>query len=236
MYPDPALDPILAVFYCIDNDCPVDHVLPQKESGIIITKDGHFKTEYNETAFSYLQGLNKKHKIVFVENEKLLFEEVLNLIAKWDPDILCGYEIELQSWGFLFQRGFVLDMNMASKISRVPFEEKADWKRASQEINKDIKLIGRITLDVWRLLRHEIALTSYTFESVMYHIMHERVPQFSHKTLYFWWNHPSGLLRTLSMEYYLTRVTGVVHILQQLDLVGKYEVANNRWSMSCVLI
>lgn len=218
--PDPQIDPICAVFYSILNDCPENHFLPQNESGIIFLD----QDDYSDTNLKrfYPQIINKKVNLIRVNHEKDIFEEILNLISKWDPDILCGYEIELLSWGYIFQRAYVLDVNLMSKVSRVNVEDKyANFKRDSGETNKDIKLVGRIMLDVWRLLRHELALMSYTFENVVYHVLHERVPCYSFKTLSFWWSHPKKFLRTLSMEYYLTRVSGIIRILLQLDLIGK---------------
>lgn len=82
-----------------------------------------------------------------------------------------------------------------------------------------MKLCGRILLDVWRLLRSEIALTSYTFENVMYHIMHKRCPWHSYRTLTEWFASPCS--RWIVIEYYLERVRGTLALLDQLDLIGR---------------
>ncbi|XP_077293942.1 DNA polymerase zeta catalytic subunit [Arctopsyche grandis] len=218
--PDPQIDRLCAVFYSVLNDCPTNYKLPQMETGFIIVEDDLLNTDHPNLC-RYLNGFASKFNMIVVKTEKDLFDSVLNIISKWDPDILCGYEVEMLSWGYLFQRAFVLDMNLPNKISRVSLENKFNFKKDSQEMNKEIRLIGRITIDIWRLLRHEIALTNYTFENVAYHVLHERLPMFSFKTLTFWWNHPSKLLKSLCVEYYLTRVTGTIRMLQQLDLIGR---------------
>ena len=46
---------------------------------------------------------------------------------------------------------------------------------------------GRIVLNVWRLLRSELALTSYSFENTVFHVLHQRVPLFSPAQLAAWW-------------------------------------------------
>lgn len=218
--PDPQHDSICALFYSILNNCPESHKLPTNETGFIIIDN--VNAENKRDILKYTDGLSLKYNIINVKNEEHLIEEVINIIYKWDPDILCGYEIEMLSWGFLIQRAFVMNINLPEKISRLNEENRTSFKKCiSQDASREIKLVGRITLDVWRLLRHEVALTNYTFENVTYHILHERFPLFSFKTLSFWWNHPSNLLRILCIEYYLTRVTGTIRILQQLDLIGK---------------
>jgi DNA polymerase zeta len=52
--------------------------------------------------------------------------------------------------------------------------------------NKHLHYTGRIILNVWRLLRGEVALTSYTFENTSFHVLHERVPLFSLEQLFTW--------------------------------------------------
>lgn len=82
-----------------------------------------------------------------------------------------------------------------------------------------MKICGRILLDVWRLMRSEIALTSYTFENVMYHILHRRCPRHSFRDLTNWFSNPKT--RWIVFEYFLERVKGTMALLDQLDLIGR---------------
>lgn len=54
---------------------------------------------------------------------------------------------------------------------------------ASDDIRKDqwgykktsvYKVCGRHILNVWRLMKSEMTLTSYTYENVVYHLLHDR--------------------------------------------------------------
>lgn len=191
--------------------------MPRIETGMIIISN-----ESSIPLQNQLLSVKPSCKIQIVCDETSLFMEVTKLITKWDPDIICGYETELMSWGYLFQRSFKLDMNLSLKISRLLKDNEKQFtiSQLSQENNMKIKVIGRILLNVWRLMRHEIALTNYSFENVIYHVLHERVPKFSYKTLSFWWNHPSQMLKNLAVEYIMTRVNGTMTILQQLDIIG----------------
>ena len=55
-------------------------------------------------------------------------------------------------------------------------------------------------------MRSEVALYSYTFENMMYHVLHQRVPKFGRSTLSIWW--ASEVDRWKTMEYFLTRIHG----------------------------
>lgn len=82
-----------------------------------------------------------------------------------------------------------------------------------------MKIRGRILLDVWRLMRHEIALTSYTFENIMYHILHRRYPKHSFSHLTRMWTRPQTVW--IVLDYYVDRVVGTIELLKQLDLIGR---------------
>ena len=47
----------------------------------------------------------------------------------------------------------------------------------------ELRVAGRVVLNVWRLMRHEVAFYSYTFENMMFHVLHRRVPKFEHAGL-----------------------------------------------------
>lgn len=163
---------------------------------------------------------------LIVESELKLIEKLIEIIQYWDPDILAGYEIELSSWGYLIARAQTLAINVPSQISRVILKKHEEAKQLQtaaedfdEEFHQQLKIHGRIVLDVWRLLRSEINLMSYTFENIMYHIMHRRYPKHSHVELTKWWKDP----RTswIVMQYYVRRSRGTLEILDQLDLVGR---------------
>ena len=85
------------------------------------------------------------------------------ITLRHDPDIILGWEIEHQSWGYLFQRAAYHSINLQSKLSRLSIEagnrdtatEDKDVDTGAQFVSK-IKIPGRIVLDLWRILRHEV--------------------------------------------------------------------------------
>ncbi|XP_052901869.1 DNA polymerase zeta catalytic subunit isoform X2 [Anopheles moucheti] len=229
--PNPSTDPIAAIFYRIHNDVPSDHPKASSVCGIILNRaqtqsEGASAADDGGTmSYKYNQSAHVAD-VVVVSGEHELYEKFLLLISFWDPDIFTGYEIESVSWGYVIERGYALDMNLMKKLSRVPSAEKVHVSEEEQrellemhEYSAGLKIPGRILMDIWRLMRHEIALTSYTFENVAYHVLHRRVPNHSHRQLSRLWNKPYS--RWIVLEYYLERVNGNFEILNQLDLIGR---------------
>uniref|UniRef100_A0A1B0DQ16 DNA polymerase n=1 Tax=Phlebotomus papatasi TaxID=29031 RepID=A0A1B0DQ16_PHLPP len=214
--PNPDFDGIVAIFYAIQNNVPEDSTTLTHVSGVII--DDMFSND------SGLRHSGLEINAIHAENEKQLLEKLVELIKYWDPDILLGYEIELSSWGYIIERGYVLGINLPNSLSRlrVAVEEvkKSDEEKDDGvEYESDLKVPGRIVLDVWRLMREEIALTSYTFESIAYHILHRRYPKRSHRDLTKLWHSPKS--RWIVFEYFLLRSRGTLEILDKLDLIGR---------------
>ncbi|XP_055316014.1 DNA polymerase zeta catalytic subunit isoform X2 [Sitodiplosis mosellana] len=228
LLPDPIHDEIVCIFYEIYNDVPppppssTDDCLKQRASGVLINT-----SKYPD--FTHFR-IATQTSLTLVTTETELFMELVRLIRKWDPDIFAGYEIELASWGYVIQRSQVINVDLVPLISRIPSQRVAKFKQADEEnvqheefmgfeYDSEYKLHGRILLDVWRLLRGEIALTSYSFENIMYHVMHRRCPLYSCEKLTRLWN--ESVNRWIVIEYYLNRVKGTLEILNQLDLVGR---------------
>lgn len=231
--PNPATDPIAAIFYRIHNDVPPNHPRASSVCGIILNRE-HEGREFERVqgqdggktaSFKYNQ-CPYVADVVLVSDESELYEKFLLLISFWDPDIFTGYEIESVSWGYVIERGYALEMNLMKRLSRVPSAETVHVSEEEQrellemhDYSAGLKIPGRILLDIWRLMRHEIALTSYTFENVVYHILHRRVPNHSYRQLSRLWSKPYS--RWIVLEYYLERVNGNFEILNQLDLIGR---------------
>ncbi|XP_053670865.1 DNA polymerase zeta catalytic subunit [Anopheles nili] len=229
LLPNPSIDPITTIFYRIHNDVPPNHPRASSICGIIMNndlgevnsgneKDGKISYKYNQSAY--------EADVVVVTGERELYEKFLMLVSFWDPDIFTGYEIESVSWGYVIERGYALEMNLLKMLSRVPTAGKVHVSEEEQQellemhdYSAGLKIPGRILLDIWRLMRHEIALTSYTFENVVYHILHRRIPNHSFEHLTRMWN--KSYSRWVVLEYYLERVNGNLEILNQLDLIDR---------------
>lgn len=217
LQPDPMHDEIRCLFYAIEHSLP-DDSLPSKACGYIMVNNAQ-----DLLGEGFTHGLDRDIEVQVVGSEAEAFEALLVLCGRWDADIYAGYEIEMASWGYVIDRAKYLCFNIAPLLSRVPTQKVRDFVDEDREqftdLDVEMKLCGRILLDVWRLMRSEIALTSYTFENVMYHILHRRCPWHSPKALSEWFASPCT--RWIVMEYHLERVRGTLALLDQLDLLGR---------------
>lgn len=220
LLPDPMHDEIRCLFYAIEHSLPEQsqQSLPSKACGYIIVSDGQ-----DILSEGRHHGLDADVELQVVQSEAQAFEALLALCTRWDADIYAGYEIEMSSWGYVIERAKHLCFNIAPLLSRVPTQKVRDFvdedRESFTDLDVEMKLCGRILLDVWRLMRSEIALTSYTFENVMYHILHKRCPWHSPRALSDWYASPCT--RWIVLEYYLERVRGTLALLDQLDLLGR---------------
>lgn len=166
------------------------------------------------------------YDVEYVAEEKQLFPALLEIIRKWDPDILIGYEVQMFSWGFLLERALTFELDLCTHLSRVKGSssssnmdaEKDQWGASH---SSEIKIAGRIILNVWRLMRHEVTLNSYSFENVAFHVLHERIPLFSFRTLSDWWDHKTSLNRWRTVDHYVRRCRGNVRVLESVDFIGR---------------
>ncbi|XP_067273494.1 DNA polymerase zeta catalytic subunit isoform X2 [Pseudorasbora parva] len=226
--PDPEFDPICALFYCLSSD----DLLPNSDNtqmtgAIVIDKDCCASSEASRSTapFLYRSGVTGL-QVTYASDEKELFEEILGIIRKYDPDILVGYEVQMHSWGYLLQRALTLGVDLCQQLSRVPGNAKenrfmAEKDEYGAETMTEIHIIGRIVLNLWRIMKTEAALNNYTFENVAFHLLHQRFPLYSHRTLSDWFDHNTHLHRWKVVDHYVSRVCGTVQLLHQQDIIGK---------------
>nr|KAF6341938.1 REV3 like, DNA directed polymerase zeta catalytic subunit [Myotis myotis] len=132
----------------------------------------------------------------------------------------------MHSWGYLLQRAAALSVDLCQMISRVP-DDKIENRFAAErddygsDTMSEINIVGRITLNLWRIMRNEVALTNYTFENVSFHVLHQRFPLFTFRVLSDWFDNKTDLYRWKMVDHYISRVRGNLQMLEQLDLIGK---------------
>lgn len=219
--PDPAHDPVEVIFYCFQTQ---DHARFPSNGN----RKGYFTGMIRVDRNAKLRHMGLARDVVedLVATEEDLFRRFKDLVLDFDPEILVGYELQSESWGYLLERAAkAYEIDLCVELSRV--RDKAgrtryardddDWgyKKASS-----VHIDGRIVLNVWRLLRAELNLTSYNLENVVYHILHHRIPHFSFSKLTEWYN-GSHLFKGRTLEYYLDRVQKNLELLDDTDLIGR---------------
>ena len=200
---DPRYDGVIAIFYSLYNDSREGF-----DDGVICVTP--------VTKPKEIPG-----NLVFFDTEGEVYEEFFKVIHRYDPDILVGYQIKTSSLGYLIERGHAIGLNFQSRISRFPEEEKPEaesgvsgwWVTGTNEV----QLAGRVILNLWRLMKTEVTLTRYTFESVAYHVLHERFALLSNKSLLSLYSSPKTF--TEFHEYLSVRCRGNLRLLLDLNII-----------------
>ncbi|NP_001163919.1 REV3 like, DNA directed polymerase zeta catalytic subunit L homeolog [Xenopus laevis] len=225
--PDPEFDPICALFYCISSDSLLSNTNKRQVTGAIVIhlEEANSDGGRRQTPFLARSGITG-FEVTYATDEKQLFVMLLSLVRRFDPDILLGYEVQMHSWGYLLQRASALNVDLCQQLSRVP-DDKNENRFSSEkdeygaDTMSEINIVGRIVLNVWRMMRSEAALTNYTFENVAFHILHQRFPLFTFRSLSDWFDNRKDVLRWKMADYYMSRVHGTLQLLEKLDLIGR---------------
>ncbi|XP_028253994.1 DNA polymerase zeta catalytic subunit isoform X2 [Parambassis ranga] len=225
---DPEFDPICALFYCLSSDAPLPDVDGTQLTGTIVVDKDHQSSGQGcrGTAPLLVRSGVSGLQVTYVTEEKMLFQELITVMRRFDPDILLGYEVQMHSWGYLLQRAAALGVDLCQQLSRVPGDSKenrfaAERDEYGADTMTEINIIGRITLNLWRVMKTEATLTNYSFENVAFHVLHQRFPLYSPRTLSDWFDHNTDLYRWKMVDHYMSRVRATMQLLQQQDIVGR---------------
>ncbi|XP_059838914.1 DNA polymerase zeta catalytic subunit isoform X2 [Hypanus sabinus] len=226
--PDPEFDPICALFYCISSDAVLPETNKTEIVGAIVIDKNHISThrELRTQAPLLVRSGVTGLQVSYVNDEKELFQELVHNIRRFDPDILLGYEVQMHSWSYLFQRAAALEVDLCQMVSRVPGEDKENRFAPERDefgatAMSEINIVGRIVLNVWRVMRNEVTLNNYTFENVAFHVLHQRFPLFSFRVLSDWFDNKTDVYRWKMIDHYICRVRGNLKLLEQLDMIGR---------------
>lgn len=101
--PDPQLDAIQALFYCLQTEDETISKTPgAKENclvGCIMIDEQNSDDRYTSRRL----GLSR-FAVEYVPDELELINALVDLVRDWDPEVLSGYEIQNSSWGYLLER------------------------------------------------------------------------------------------------------------------------------------
>ncbi|KAM4712702.1 DNA polymerase zeta catalytic subunit isoform 2-T2 [Anableps anableps] len=221
--PDPEFDPICALFYCFSSD--VDST--QLTGAIMVDKDHQSCGQgRRSTAPLLVRSGVSGLQVTYASEEKMLFQELITIMRRFDPDILLGYEVQMHSWGYLLQRAAALGVDLCQQLSRIPGDSKenrfaAERDEYGADTMTEINIVGRVTLNLWRVMKSEVTLNNYSFENVAFHVLHQRFPLYSPRTLSDWFDHITDLHRWKMVDHYVSRLHGTMQLLQQQDVIGR---------------
>lgn len=140
-------------------------------------------------------GLGDRASITAVPDEASLLLALIHLVRTWDADILAGYEVQRESWGYILDRGKALGMPLLSLLSRTPTgppDQRQGADSYGETHDSGIWIVGRDVVNVWRVMRGELKLGVYSLESVAAAALRTRMPHFAPAVLTSWWFGPGG--------------------------------------------
>ncbi|OXG52812.1 DNA polymerase zeta subunit [Cryptococcus neoformans] len=216
LLPDPEKDAVTAIFYCYsntDDDLPDTTIYPGYHAGYVVigALANPARLRLDDIPFEV------------VEDELALINWVIDTVKFWDPDVLAGWELHNSSWGYLAARASgEFAMDMMDQISRVISGKTGPRNDGySAHHSSTFKVTGRHTLNIWRICRSEINLTQYTFENVVFHLLHQRIPHYSPASLTALWKSKSPSHACRVLKYFFQRTVMCMEILDQAEIITK---------------
>ena len=216
LVPDPAEDEIQCIFWTVEGEENATTHRPRvgllclsEESGIAerIAKQASVEVEYEE-------------------DELDLINRIVDIVRQFDPDILTGYEVHNSSWGYLIERARMkFEYNLCDEISRMKSQSHSrfgkDADRWGFTHTSTIRVTGRHMINIWRAMRGELNLLQYTMENVVFHLLHKRIPHYTHSDLTGWYlsTKPRDLSKVLN--HFLSRIRLNLDILQANEIVPR---------------
>ncbi|CAH7675446.1 hypothetical protein PPACK8108_LOCUS10462 [Phakopsora pachyrhizi] len=163
-----------------------------------------------------------------VDSEIDLLNSLIYKVRSFDPEILTGFELESWSWGYIISRGRELDYDLIFELGRVKsetiggkFSKKDDRLKDLSFGSTSIRLIGRDVLSIWKVLKGEVALNSYSFENVVYHVMRIRIPHYSFPVLKKMWESKIVERKFRVLNYYLCRVKLDCELIEETEIISR---------------
>lgn len=211
MAPDPETGHVSAIFYHFDDANLMFENTPV--TGVLLNEHA-CKTDLLKLS---LESVN----IEVFADERAMVDRLVFLVRAFDPDILCGYEINALSWGYLVERfRSAYDINLLPCFSRGTVKSNGKFgDRWGYTHTSAIKINGRHLLNVWRTMRSSVNLTSYALENVVYHLLHQTMAKFSNQNLSSWLQSTNASQVIFVLTYYMQRIMAVQKIIDGREII-----------------
>lgn len=219
--PNPEEDEVSCVFWCIqseDEDVDPNGSIPGVHVGMIYQGEG----DVPETKIVRALKIETDQQTTELD----LINRVVDIVRYHDPDIITGYEVHNNSWGYLIERARKkYDFDLCDELSRVKSQAHGRFGKDSDRWGfnhtSSIRVTGRHIINLWRAMRSELTLLQYSMENVVFHVLQRRIPHYSFRDLTAWYQSgkPRNLMKLVS--YYASRVQMNLEILESNELITR---------------
>ncbi|KAF1934176.1 uncharacterized protein M421DRAFT_114633 [Didymella exigua CBS 183.55] len=216
LVPDPAEDEIQCIFWTVEGE--ENATTDRPRIGILCLSD--------ENGIAERIAKQVKTEVEYEEDELDLINHIVDIVRQFDPDILTGYEVHNSSWGYLIERARMkFEYNLCDEISRMKSQSHGRFGKEADRWGfthtSTIRVTGRHMINIWRAMRGELNLLQYTMENVVFHLLHKRIPHYTHSDLTGWYlsTKPRDLSKVLN--HFVSRIQLNLDILQANEIVPR---------------
>lgn len=219
LLPNPLKDPISMLVYKFYNPSRVNCESEECSGLLMYDPENLLELRYKLKGVSLSASC---HLDVF-DDELSMFDSFISIVVKLDPDLLTGYEVHSSSWGYLIERyNSLVDGNILALLGRcITSSEGIQMNRWGYTHSTSYKFNGRHMINLWRVLKSDISLTSYTLENLSQKILHRTLPRYLNKQLSLWLkSFLAGNLLFVS-NYYFNRIDVGFQLLKSRKIISK---------------
>jgi DNA polymerase zeta len=216
LVPDPAEDEIQCIFWCIEGE--EDAIDDHPRLGILCLSE--------EDGIATQMAKQVSVEVEYEEDELELINRIVDIVRHFDPDIITGYEVHNGSWGYLIERARLkYEYNLCDEISRMKSQSHGRFGKEADRWGfthtSTIRVTGRHMINIWRAMRGELNLLQYTMENVVFHLLHKRIPHYTHADLTNWYTSTKPRHLAKVLKYFLSRVRLNLSILEANEIVPR---------------
>jgi DNA polymerase zeta len=216
--PDPERDEVNMIVWCI-----ADELADEKfKMGIIVLA----QEDDCDRVEKIRKTVGNNVEVEAEESELDLLNRMVDIVREYDPDVLTGYEVHNNSWGYLIERARLqYEFNLPDEFSRMKSQSHGRFGKDSDRWGfnhtSTVRITGRHTINIWRAMRSELNLLQYTMENVVFHLLQRRIPHYSYASLTKWYRskRPKDLAKVLN--YFVSRTKLDLDILDANELIPR---------------
>ena len=217
----PSRDEISCIMWCFEGDTeqfPKNGKREKTHVGIIVKSTENINVANLAASTGF-----------FVEEEETeldMMNRFVDIVRICDPDIVTGYEIHTQSWGYFVERGLIgYEINFLEEFSRARFHSSTEFGRTANRWGYNttaaILITGRHVVNIWRVMRGDLNLLQYTFENVVFHLLHQRVPHYHPSDLTEWYRSKRSRSSYRTIQYHTDRVQLNLELLDEHEFIPR---------------